>query len=523
MLSAADQSFPEVSNSAVFLEAIGIHKSFAGVSALRGLSISIRAGTIYHLLGENGSGKSTLIKILSGAQPHDEGELIINGISYERLNPLQAQAAGIETVYQDLSLIPNLSVAENVGLTEQLVANKGRLTRGLNVRQIVQTSRRALAAIDLPYDQRFLRTPVEQLPIATRQLVAIARAIATEARMVIMDEPTATLNQQEVERLIEVVKGLQEKGVAVLFVSHKLYECYAIGGHVVVVRDGKDVGQGPISTYTKAELSHLMTGKQLNSERYRVARLHKDVVLRCDGLGRDAVFDNVSFSISRGEVLGVTGLLDSGRNELALALAGVIPACRGALRVGGREVKLNSPRDAIAYGIGYVPEDRINEGLFLDKSIRVNVACSVLERLRRRFGMLGAKPGDTLALQAVSRLQISTMNIELPVQALSGGNQQKVLIGRGLTIKPRVLVLHGPTAGVDVGAKDTIYRIIQQLTEGGLAVILISDDLPELVQNCDRILVMRKGKLGVDLRCDGLSQSALYNALFSNFEASATK
>lgn len=523
MSCATNQLLTEVSSPSVFLDAIRIHKRFAGVNALRGISITIRAGNIYHLLGENGSGKSTLIKIFSGVQPHDEGELIVNGRSYARLTPLQALAAGIETVYQDLSLIPNLSVEENIGFTEQLVAHKGRLTRSLNVNQLTQTAQRALAAIDLPHNFRFLRMPVEQLPIATRQLIAIARAIATQARMVIMDEPTTALTQHEVEKLIDVVKGLQRQGIAVLFVSHKLDECYAIGGEAIVVRDGQKVGEGPIAQYTKAELSHLMTGKQLDGKRYRAASIHNEVVLQCDALGRDAAFDNISFSLSRGEVLGVTGLLDSGRNELALALAGIIPVSRGTLYLEKREVELNDPRDAIAHGIGYVPEDRLSEGLFLDKSIRINIVSAVLERLRGRFGMLDAKPGTTLAMQTASSLQVSTTDIERPVQSLSGGNQQRVLIGRWLTIQPRVLILHGPTVGVDVGSKDTIYRIIQQLTEDGLSVILISDDLPELLQNCDRILLMKKGKLSDEFHCEGLSEAALYHALLSESSSAAPK
>lgn len=513
----------EASSSPAFFEAIDIHKRFAGVHALRGISVAIYPGKIYHLLGENGSGKSTLIKILSGTQPHDQGELIINGRSHTSLNPLQALAAGIETVYQDLSLIPNLSVAENIGLTEQLVAHKGRLARSLNFKQLTQTAQRALAAIGLPHNHNFLRMRVEQLPIATRQLIAIARAIATQARMVIMDEPTTALTQHEVERLIDVVKGLQRQGVAVLFVSHKLDECYAIGGEVIVIRDGEKVGEGPISRYTKAELSHLITGRQLDGERYRVASCHNEVVLRCEGLGRDTAFDNISLSLSRGEILGVTGLLDSGRNELALALAGVIPANRGTVYLENRAIKLNNPSDAIAHGIGYVPEDRLNEGLFLDQSIRINIVSAVLERLRGRFGMLDAKPGTALALQTASSLQISTTDIDRPVQSLSGGNQQRVLIGRWLTIQPLVLILHGPTVGVDVGSKDTIYRIIQRLTQEGVAIILISDDLPELLQNCDRILLMKRGKLSAEFHCGELSEADLYHALISESSLAESK
>jgi simple sugar transport system ATP-binding protein len=334
--------------------------------------------------------------------------------------------------------------------------------------------------------------------------------------MVIMDEPTTALTQREVDNLIAVVEGLKQQNVSVLFVSHKLDECYAIGGEVIILRDGKKVAQGPITNYSKAELSRLMTGKQLDGGRYRTARPQDDVVLQTHGLGRSGAFADVSFELMRGEILGVTGLLDSGRNELALALAGVKPATAGTLHLGDEELRLRTPSEAIRRGIGYVPEDRLNEGLFLDKPIRDNIVTAVLARLRGRFGMLDAKRGQALATRTVSDLQIATPDVDRPVQSLSGGNQQRVLIGRWLTIDPRVLILHGPTVGVDVGSKDTIYRIVQRLASEGVAVILISDDLPELVQNCDRILLMKKGRVAAQYQADGLDEAELYRALLAS-------
>ena len=356
-------------------------------------------------------------------------------------------------------------------------------------------------------------TPVELLPIATRQLVAIARAIATKARMVIMDEPTTALTQREVDNLIRVINGLRASGVAVLFVSHKLDECYAIGGQVIILRDGEKVAQGPIADYTKSQLMQLMTGKHLDGRRYRTGAATGEVVLQAKHLGASGAFENVSFELRRGEILGLTGLLDSGRNELALALAGVSPADQGELLIDNAAQHFKTPADAIAKGIGYVPEDRLSEGLFLDKPIRDNVVTAVLNRLLGRFGMLDASKGDGLAEHTIKDLQIAAPNIMLPVQSLSGGNQQRVLIGRWLAIEPRVLVLHGPTVGVDVGSKDTIYRIVQRLAENGLAVLIISDDLPELLQNCDRILLMRKGHLAGEYAAANLEEAALYRAL----------
>ena len=506
---------PVVRESKVFLNVKGVHKRFAGVHALKGVAVQIRAGEIYHLLGENGCGKSTLIKIISGAQAPDEGEIEIEGVTHRKLTPFQALAAGIETVYQDLSLIPNLSVAENIGLTEQLVAGDGRLARMLDRPKLIATATSALGAVGLPASASFLSTPVEALPIATRQLIAIARAVACKARLVIMDEPTTALTKREVDKLIDVVRGLQRQQVAVLFVSHKLDECYAIGGEVIVFRDGEKVTQGPIASFTKMQIAQLMTGKTLSESRYRVRAEHPDVLLQVKNLGRADAFRDVSFTLSKGEILGITGLLDSGRNELALALAGVARATRGTLSLGGDTVRLDTPSDAIRHGIGYVPEDRLSEGLFLDKSIEENIVSAVLNRLRGRFGFLDARRGKALAQSTVEELQISTPDLVRPVQSLSGGNQQRVLIGRWLTIEPRILILNGPTVGVDVGSKDTIYQIVQGLAAKGMAVILLSDDLPELLQNCDRILLMKKGRLSDSFEAQDLAEADLYRALLA--------
>ncbi|CAM2170873.1 simple sugar transport system ATP-binding protein [Paraburkholderia sacchari] len=502
------------------LQVLGVHKRFTGVYALRGVTLTFERGQIYHLLGENGCGKSTLIKIISGAQPPDEGELVIDGERHARLSPLESLAAGIETVYQDLSLLPNMSVAENVGLTAELAEHGGRLARTFDRRELAQTAARALKAVGLPGDADFQATLIEQLPLATRQLVAIARAIASEAKFVIMDEPTTSLTQKEVTNLIAVLGQLRAQGVTVLFVSHKLDECYAIGGEVIVLRDGQKVTQGPIANYTKAQLSELMTGRELSVERYRTGAPAAgtpaaDVLLDVRGLGRAGQFGDVSFTLHRGEILGITGLLDSGRNELARALAGVAPADAGEIMLEGRIVKLATPGHARRARIGYVPEDRLNEGLFLDKPIRDNVITAMIAGLRDRFGQIDRARARALAEDTVKELQIATPDVEKAVQSLSGGNQQRVLIGRWLAIDPHVLILHGPTVGVDVGSKDIIYRIMQRLSQRGIGILLVSDDLPELLQNCDRVLMMRKGRLADAYRAEGLTEAQLYRALLA--------
>jgi simple sugar transport system ATP-binding protein len=304
----------------------------------------------------------------------------------------------------------------------------------------------------------------------------------------------------------------------VLFVTHKLDECYRIGGQAIVFRDGQCVAQGPIRGYTKTELGHLMTGKSIDGSRYRRGRPGAGQLLEVQGLGCGDHFRGVSFSVAPGEVLGITGLMDSGRNELGLALAGVLPATAGSIRLGGAAVTLARPSDAIAHGIGYVPEDRLAEGLFLDKPILANMVALVLDRLRSGFGLLDRGKSRAIAEGLVTELQIATPDVDLPVQSLSGGNQQRVLIARWLTIAPKLLLLHGPTVGVDVGSKDTIYKVMQALAEKGMALVVISDDLPELLQNCDRILVMRNGRVAADFAADEASEESLYDAMLASPE-----
>ena len=394
-------------------------------------------------------------------------------------------------------------------------------TSALDRARLAATAARALAAVDLPAGAAFLEREVGELPIATRQLVAIARAIATQARLVIMDEPTTALTRREVDRLIGVVEGLRGQGVAVLFVSHKLDECLAIGGQAIVLRDGRKVLEGPIRDYTKAELGEWMTGRRLDEARYRLQAPAGPRLLEARGLARRGSFAGVDLGLDRGAILGITGLLDSGRNELALALAGVRPAERGELVLEGRAVRLRSSAEAIGHGIGYVPEDRLDEGLFLDKPIRDNLAVAVLDRLRGRLGLLDRRKAQAMAERMISALSIATPDLTRPVQSLSGGNQQRVLIGRWLAIEPKLLILHGPTVGVDVGSKDVIFRIIQRLAGEGLGVIIVSDDLPELLQNCDRILVMRKGRIARSFAAEDASESELYQALVAEEGAEA--
>ncbi len=497
-----------------FLELRNIQKWFGGVHALRGIDLALDLGQAYHLLGENGCGKSTVIKIMSGAIAPSAGEIILEGQSRAAMTPIQSLSAGIETVYQDLSLLPNLTVAENVALSEQLVSGKGRLARFFNRTRLLETAREALATVGLPNDPAFLDTVVSDLPLAARQLVAIARAIATRAKLVIMDEPTTSLTRREVDNLIQVVERLRRENVAVLFVTHKLDECYRIGGNAVVFRDGKCVAQGAIETYTKSQIAELMTGRTIDSARYRTGNPQLGELLSVKHLSAGGL-NRTSFDLRRGEILGITGLADSGRNELAMAITGVAPARTGTITLEGKQVTIRRPADAIAHGIGYVPEDRLAEGLFLDKSILDNEIALILTRLSNGLGILDKRAGRATAARLSEEMRLNTKNLDLPVGALSGGNQQRVLIGRWLSIEPKVLVLHGPTVGVDVGSKDTIYRAMQALAEKGIGLIIVSDDLPELLQNADRILVMNGGNVVAEFPAENATEDQLYQAMLT--------
>ncbi|WP_353475893.1 sugar ABC transporter ATP-binding protein (plasmid) [Salipiger sp. H15] len=504
-----------------FLELRGIHKRFGGVHALRGVDLTLRAGEAYHLLGENGCGKSTVIKIMSGAHAPSEGEILLDGVRHDALSPIMALEAGIETVYQDLSLLPNLSVAENVALGEQLVGGRGRMLRWLDRGRMGETAARALREVGLEPTRALLGTRVSELPLAIRQRVAIARAIAQEARLVIMDEPTTSLTRHEVETLIEVVGRLRAQNVAVLFVTHKLEECYRIGGQAIVFRDGRCVAQGPIAGYSRGQLSELMTGRAIESRRYRTGAPGAEELLRLENLGSGEAFQGVGTVLRKGEILGVTGLSDSGRNELALALAGHRQITDGTVSIGGTHARIDSPAQSIALGIGYVPEDRLGEGLFIEKSILENEVPLILDRILGPLGTVDRGKARGAARRISDEMKLNTSDIDLPVGALSGGNQQRVLIGRWLSIEPRILVLHGPTVGVDVGSKDTIYRAIQAMAERGIGLVIVSDDLPELLQNCDRILVMNAGRIALEVPGASASEDDIYLAMLASHAEAA--
>ena len=484
-----------------------ISKRFSGVLALDSVTLTVRPGEVHCLAGENGSGKSTLIKVISGVAAPDSGQILINGRSYNALRVRQAIEHGIQVIYQDFSLFPNLTVAENIGLPD-LVARHRPLVRSAEVYRIAQS---ALEQIGVSLH---LSARVENLSVAARQLTAIARALAQDARVIFMDEPTTALTWREVEALFGVVQSLKQRGVATVFVSHKLDEVMRISDRITILRNGVVAATGDVSGFDRASITRAMSGRDLADE---LQPTHHDASidprLVVEGLTLPGAFADVSFSVRPGEVLGITGLLGSGRTEIAESVFGINRAAAGAIRVDGKLMRIRSVRDAMAAGIGYVPADRLLQGVFLEQSISQNVIASSLERLARRAGLLSRRAVRQMVGQAVSRLAIKASSTEAPARSLSGGNQQRVVLAKWLVRQPRVLILNSPTVGVDVGSKREILGIIRSLSSEGMAVVVISDDVPELLAVCHRVLVVRRGRITTNLSGSGLNQESIMKEL----------
>jgi simple sugar transport system ATP-binding protein len=453
------------------------------------VSWAVAPGEIHCLVGENGSGKSTLIKIVSGVYAPDPGSVVrIDAQARARLTPHLARRLGIEVIYQDLSLFPNLSVAENIAI--DLVT--GNPAARAPKRRMRARAAEILAGLEhrLPLD-----TKVGALPVAQRQVVAICRGLATDARLLFMDEPTASLTRHEVDRLFTLVRRLKALGVAVVFVSHRMDEIVEIAERVSVLRDGRMVGTWAASEVTDHGLAEKMTGHSI-SETVTARQVDQTApVLELRGATRQGEFADINLTLHRGEILGLTGLLGAGRTELALALFGMTRLDAGEILLEGQRLELRSNADAIAAGIAYVSEDRLTLGLNLPQSIADNVALPVLDHIRDRAGFVPAARRRGLARDWVERLGIKAPDVTASVQTLSGGNQQRVVLAKWLATAPRVLILDSPTVGVDIRNKQGIYDIIRDLAEKGVAILLISDEISEVFFNADRVLHMRQGRI----------------------------
>lgn len=472
-----------------FLVARHVTKRYGGVLALEDVSIAIARGEIHCLVGQNGSGKSTFVKILTGVvQPDPGGEIQIAGQPVARLTPEEALRRGIQVVHQDLSLFPNLTVAENVA-TSYYTAPGRRLVRWGEVRRIARDALDRIG-VALPLD-----APLGELPLADRQLVAIARALASDAKLIILDEPTSSLTRREVDRLMGVIHELRERGIATLFISHKLDEVLAVAQTVTVLRDGRTVGTFPRDQVDRNALVRLMVGRDVSMGRPEPASALGPPVLEVRGLRRRTEFADVTFTLRAGEILGLIGPLGSGRTELALALFGMIPPDEGTVVLEGRPVLLRSSADAIRAGIALVPEDRLRQGIVLTQSVANNVVLTAFDQVVERFGLLSPKRRDALAETAVRTYDIKAPSISVPARVLSGGNQQKVVIAKWLQLRPKVLILDSPTAGIDVGSKEHVYEIVRALARQGVGILLISDEIPEVLSLCHRVLVMKSGRV----------------------------
>jgi len=466
---SADRPFVRVSN---------ITKRYGGVVALDGVDVKIRPGEAVCLAGENGSGKSTLIKILAGVEQATSGEVHIDGTHHQTLDPRVSAAAGIMVIYQDFSK---------------------------------ELARTVLARInvDIPVNER-----VENLSVAHKQLVAICRALASNARLIIMDEPTTALTEREVRSLLNIIRKLKEDGIAVLFVSHKLAEVLEVCETVFVLRNGKLAAQGPATDFNAASLTRHMTGRDVPEAPPSDARSNQPTLLAVQNLNKKGAFQNINFNLATGEVLGISGLLGSGRTSLAKALFGLVRPDTGSITLSSRGIALGNPLAATQAGIGYLPEDRLTEGLFLTQSIVRNVAIGRLESHTAR-GFLNLNTLTTEAIDWLKRLTVKAPDVHADVKSLSGGNQQRVALARWMARAPKVLILNGPSVGVDVGSKADIHDIIRELSQQGIGIIVISDDLPELIAVSHRILVMKNGELTEEILSGSIDESELTHRLAS--------
>jgi len=473
-----------------FISLEKISKSFPGVRALDNVTLTLNRGEVHCLAGQNGCGKSTLIKVISGVYHPDKGSHIsVDGKRFNQLSPALSAYYGVQVIYQDLSLFPNLSVMENIAVHRYLPGGSFWVNRRAMRQLALETMQRIGVSLDPA-------RKVEKLSIADRQLVAICRALAADASLVIMDEPTASLTRHEVNGLLRVVRELKAAGICVVFVSHKLDEVMEVSDRISVIRDGKLVGTYAASELDGDELAFLMTGQRFSFNHLpERADRSETPLLEVRNLSRRNQYQQINLQLRRGEITAIVGLLGAGRTELCLSLFGLSRPDSGEMLIDGKPVRLRHNRDAIRHGIAYVSEDRQSEGLIMPQSIFDNLLVPVFGRLRGRLGLMDRAQARHQVASLIRELNIKVSDSQLPVQTLSGGNAQRVAIGKWVATQPKVLILDSPTVGVDIANKEGIYRIARELADSGMAVLMICDEIPEAYYNSHRVLVMRKGEL----------------------------
>ena len=496
----------------VVLRAEGISKAFGGIKALDDVSLEICAGKVNAIVGENGAGKSTLMKILSGAHRDYEGQIVLDGRIVAFSGPAEAQDSGIAIIHQELNLIPHLSVAENVFLGREFISRAGLI----DYRAMRRETTKILRRLDLDIDPR---VEVSGLRVGRQQIVEIAHALSLNARILMMDEPTSAISDREIDVLFGLIRSLTDQGVAVVYITHKLDELFQIADTVTVLRDGKLVGSRGIGEVTHDDIVRMMVGRDVEDffvkadvVKPEVVFAVRDVCLFDPRRVGDYVVDHVGFEVKAGEVLGLFGLMGAGRTELLETIFGLHPEqSSGDIFLQGRQVEIDSPTDAIDLGIGFVTEDRKAEGLILEMSVAASVSLASLEQAER-FGFLSSRLENGLARDYVGRLRIKTPSVRQTVENLSGGNQQKVVIAKWLATDPRVLLLDEPTRGIDVNAKNEIYRLISDLAGAGMAIVMVSSELPEIMAIADRIIVLSEGGQTAEFKSSQATEESIMKA-----------
>ena len=495
----ASQSPP--SQNGLVLEMLGISKRFPGVQALDSVDFEVASGEVHALVGENGAGKSTLLKILSGVYHRDEGTMRFEGREYEAAHPRDAQERGVAIIYQELNLIPDVSFAENIFA--------GRLPSRWGIvrwREAHEQAAQALSQLGISHDPR---TRVRDVGLGVRQLVEIARSLSSQARLILMDEPTSALSDQEAKRLFDVVRAITRQGVAVVYISHRLDEIFSICDRVTVLRDGKKIGTEAVADTCRDELIEMMVGRQVSDVFPKSNTPRPEEALRVEGLRRGRELKDIALHVHAGEIVGVAGLMGAGRTELARAIFGADPVDAKKIAVRGRTVRVASPADAIRAGIVLLTEDRRGEGLFMGMSLADNMAYPILRKLSRLMGLLDHRRKRHLCEQRIQELRIVPPRPDALAGTLSGGNQQKVVLGKWLNTEPKVIILDEPTRGIDVGAKAEIHALMSRLADDGVGVLMISSELPEIIGMSDRVLVMRQGQIAKELSRDEATQQEI--------------
>jgi len=487
----------------------GISKTFPGVRALNNVHMEIRKGEVHALLGENGAGKSTLMKILSGAYQRDSGNIYWEGKKIEIGNPKAAQELGISIIYQEYNLVPKFSIAENVWMGREKFINPA--VGLLNWQEMFDSTQKLLDELHLVLDPH---TPISSLGVAQQQMVEIIKALSLDARLLIMDEPTSALTGTEINNLYTVIRSLKSKGVSVIFISHHLDEIFEICDRGTILRDGEFIKTIDLKQTGRDEIIQLMVGRSIDQQYPKIVIQRGEEALRVENLRVPGTSHDVSFSAYTGEVLGIAGLVGSGRTELMRAVFGADKPEHGKVFIFGKEIHIKSPRTAIRAGIGFLPEDRKQQGLILLLSVLQNVSLASLFKLRDKTGLLRLRFEKAQVEDFVSKLRITTPGVNQLVQFLSGGNQQKVVLAKWLASQSRVLIFDEPTRGIDVGAKVEVYNLMNQLVESGVAVIMVSSEMPELLGMSDRILVMHEGSIAAEMqRAEATQEKVLAAAM----------